>query len=125
MCSVHARALGEDADALLAGARKLGADTVIVPSVAGGAVRRRDSITALARELNGPPPGRRTRGCGSATTTTPSSLRSSAGGPALRCSRTRSTTAVLLEVDTYWAAVGGQDVPALLGGSATGSATCT
>ncbi|HWG03189.1 MAG TPA: sugar phosphate isomerase/epimerase, partial [Trebonia sp.] len=31
VCSVHAKALGEDAGALLAGARTVGADTVIVP----------------------------------------------------------------------------------------------
>ena len=38
-----------------------------------------------------PPPGRRARDCGSATTTTPSSSPWSTAGPGLRCSRTRST----------------------------------
>ena len=39
----------------------------------------------------------------------------SAGARGSRRSRTSSTRRVLLEVDTYWAAVGGQDVPELLG----------
>ena len=37
------------------------------------------------------------------------------GTPALETLAAALDPAVLLEVDTYWAAVGGQDVPALLG----------
>lgn len=61
VCSVHAKALGDDTDAMLAGARKLGADTVIVPwapperfadrvrylHVKDGPVTRDDPMTAV------------------------------------------------------------------------------
>ena len=48
------------------------------------------------------------------------------GRPALEVLADELDPGVLLEVDTYWAAVGGQDVPGLRwGGSGTGSATCT
>ena len=48
-----------------------------------------------------------------------------AARPALEVLAGSLDAGVLLEVDTYWAAVGGQDVPALLGRLGTGSATCT
>ena len=52
VCSVHARALGEDACPLLDGARPGGAGTVIVPSVPAARFADRDAVAALARELN-------------------------------------------------------------------------
>src|SRR6202012_2484939 len=52
VCAVHARALGEDAGALLDGARTVGADTVIVPSVPAERFADAGAIAALARELN-------------------------------------------------------------------------
>ena len=48
VCSVHARALGEDAGPLLDGARTVGADTVIVPSVPAERFADSAAIAALA-----------------------------------------------------------------------------
>ena len=118
VCSVHARALGEDAAALLDGARTVGADTVIVPSVPAERFADRDAIAALAREFNQ-----------AAARAADAGLRfgyhnhafefSLAGGRyGLEVLADALDPGVLLEVDTYWAAVGCQDpgaVPALLG----------
>ncbi len=52
VCSVHARALGEDADALLRRRPAVGGGTVIVPSVPRERFADADAIAALARELN-------------------------------------------------------------------------
>ena len=52
VCSVHARALGPEADALLDGAQVVGADTVIVPSVPAERFASPESVAARARELN-------------------------------------------------------------------------
>jgi len=52
VCSVHAKALGADADVLLAGARTVGADTVIVPWMDPERFADKETIQALARELN-------------------------------------------------------------------------
>ena len=52
VCSVHARALGDDAGPLLDGARTVGADTVIVPSVPAERFADAAAIAALAREFN-------------------------------------------------------------------------
>ena len=52
VCAVHARALGEDADALLDGARTVGADTVIVPWAPPERFADADAVRSLARDLN-------------------------------------------------------------------------
>jgi sugar phosphate isomerase/epimerase len=115
VCSVHARALGDEAPALLAGARTVGADTVIVPSVPAERFADGDAVTALAGELNE-----------AAARAADQGLRLGYHNHAFEFSVTGAKTGletladaldpgVLLEVDTYWAAVGGQDVPALLG----------
>ena len=126
VCSVHSNILGEDGDALLRGVRMVGGGTVIVPLVPPERFADADAIAAPGQ---GPQRGRR-QGCGPRA------------APRLPQPRLRAVVhrrrpaglevladaldpAVILEVDTYWAAVGGQDVPALLAGSATESATCT
>ena len=115
VCSVHAKILGDDGDAMLRGARAVGAGTVIVPwaDPSGSPTPRRSPCWPPSSTR--PPPRPPTRGCGSATTTTTSSCRRIVGGrPALEVLADALDPAVILEVDTYWAAVGGQDVPALL-----------
>ena len=118
VCSVHARVLGDDAGALLDGARRVGAGTVIVPSVPAARFSGRDAVAALAGDLN--EAAARAAGAG---------LRfgyhnhafefAQVGGRAgLEVLADALDPAVILEVDTYWAAVGCQDpgaVPALLG----------
>ena len=116
VCSVHAKALGDDTDAMLAGARKLGADTVIVPWAPPERYADRDSITALAREINTAAARAADQGLRFGYHNHAFELAPAAGGrTGLEALADALDPAVLLEVDTYWAAVGGQDVPALLG----------
>jgi sugar phosphate isomerase/epimerase len=119
VCAVHARALGEDADALLDGASTVGADTVIVPSVPAERFADGDAIRALARELNeaaARAAGRGLRfGYHNHAFELPPADGHSTGLEALADALDPS---VLLEVDTYWAAVGTgspAEVPGLLG----------
>jgi sugar phosphate isomerase/epimerase len=129
VCSVHARALGEDADALLEGARAVGADTVIVPSVPAERFADAAAIAALARELNEAAARAAGRGLRFGYHNHAFELAPVAGRrTGLEALAEALDPAVLLEVDTYWAAVGavspggtarpnppGEDVPALLG----------
>jgi sugar phosphate isomerase/epimerase len=116
VCSVHARALGEDAGALLDGARAVGADTVIVPSVPAERFADSAAIAALARDLNEAAARAAGQGLRFGYHNHAFELAPAAGGrTGLEALADALDPAVLLEVDTYWAAVGGQDVPALLG----------
>jgi sugar phosphate isomerase/epimerase len=134
VCSVHATPAGEQAGPVAAAARTLGADTVIVPYLPPERFASHDSVRAVAAELNGmaarlaaeglrlgyhnhdhelaPLPG--VPGTGVSGTGVPGTG-PSGGTPALEALAAELDPSVLLEVDTYWAAVGGQDVPALLG----------
>ena len=114
VCSVHAKALGDDTDAMLAGARKLGADTVIVPSVPAERFADADAITALARDLNAAAARAAGRGLRFGYHNHAFELALVDGRTGLEVLADALDDAVLLEVDTYWVAVGGQDVPALL-----------
>jgi sugar phosphate isomerase/epimerase len=130
VCSVHARALGEDAGPLLDGARIVGADTVIVPSVPAERFADSAAIAALARELNEAAARAAGRGLRFGYHNHAFELAPVAGGrTGLELLADALDPAVLLEVDTYWAAVGGalspggttpqnppgEGVPALLG----------
>lgn len=118
VCAVHARALGEDAGVLLDGARKAGADTVIVPSVPAERFAGREPIAALARELNEAAARAADQGLRFGYHNHAFELAPVAGGgTGLEVLAGALDAAVLLEVDTYWAAVGSSrpaDVPALL-----------
>jgi sugar phosphate isomerase/epimerase len=130
-CSVHAKATEYDAEAsgvdieeFFKGARILGADTVIVPWADPERFADKESITTLARYLNESRAKAADHGLrlgyhnhwfeleGDIDGTTGLEILADALDPA-----------VILEVDTYWAAVGGQakdtdgpgsSVPALL-----------
>ena len=115
VCSVHARALGDDADALLDGAAAVGADTVIVPSVPAERFADPGAIAALARDLNEAAAGAAARGLRFGYHNHAFEMSPVAGRTGLEALADALDPAVLLEVDTYWAAVGGQDVPTLLG----------
>ena len=114
VCSVHAKALGDDTDAMLAGARKLGADTVIVPWASPERFADADAIRALARELNEGAARAAGRGLRFGYHNHAFELALVDGRTGLEVLADALDDAVLLEVDTYWVAVGGQDVPALL-----------
>jgi sugar phosphate isomerase/epimerase len=115
VCSVHAAPTGEDAEAVVSAARTLGADTVIIPYLPPPRFADADSVRALARELNELAAWTASRGLRLGYHNHDFELSSLLGGvPALEVLAGHLDDEVLLEVDTYWAAVGGQDVAALL-----------
>ena len=114
-CSVHAKILGEDGDAMLRGTRVVGAATVIVPWADPERFADADAVAALAAELNQAAVKAADQGLRLGYHNHDFELSSIVGGrPALEVLADALDPAVILEVDTYWAAVGGQDVPALL-----------
>ena len=115
VCSVHARALGEDAETLLRGTQAVGGDTVIVPSVPRERFADAAAIAALADDLNEAAARAADHGLRLGYHNHEFELDSLVGGrTGLEVLADALHPAVILEVDTYWAAVGGQDVPALL-----------
>jgi sugar phosphate isomerase/epimerase len=116
VCSVHATPTGAEAEAVVRAARILGADTVIIPYLPPPRFADADSVQATARELNELAVGLAGQGLQMGYHNHDFELASLVGGvPALEVLADQLDDAVLLEVDTYWAAVGGQDVAALLG----------
>ena len=116
VCSVHARPFGEQAEAAFRGARVVGADTVIVPFIPPERFADADGVRAVAGELN--EAARRAAGHGLRLGyhNHDHELSTLVGGrPALEVLAGQLDDEVILEVDTYWAAVGGQPVPELLG----------
>jgi sugar phosphate isomerase/epimerase len=115
VCSVHAKALGDDADLLLRGTKAVGADTVIVPMVPPERFADADAIAALARELNEAAAKAADYGLRFGYHNHWFELESIVGGrTGLEVLADALDPGVILEVDTYWVAVGKQDVPALL-----------
>jgi sugar phosphate isomerase/epimerase len=115
VCSVHARPSGEQAEAVFSGIATLGADTVIIPHMPPERFAAADAIRDLAREVNGIAARAAGRGLRLGYHNHDFELSSLVGGrPALEVLAGQLDPAVLLEVDTYWAAVGGQPVPELL-----------
>jgi sugar phosphate isomerase/epimerase len=116
VCAVHAKVLGDDSGALLRWAREAGAHTVIVPWMEPATFAAADGVARLARDLNEAAAKAADHGLRLGYHNHDFELSSLiAGRPALEVLADSLDPAVILEVDTYWAAVGGQDVPALLG----------
>jgi sugar phosphate isomerase/epimerase len=116
VCSVHAKILDSEGDAMLRGARAVGAGTVIVPMVPPERFADSEAIAVLAADLNEAAAKIADQGLRLGYHNHDFELSSIVGGrPALEVLADALDPAVILEVDTYWAAVGGQDVPALLG----------
>jgi len=115
VCAVHAKALGEDAGAFLDGAKTVGADTVIVPWASPERFADADAVAELARELNEGAARAAGLGLRFGYHNHDFELAMVGGRTGLEALADALDPAVLLEVDTYWAAVGGQDVPKLLG----------
>ena len=115
VCSVHAAPFGEQAEAVAKAAQTLGADTLIVPYQDPARFADADGVRALAGELNQAAARAAGHGLRVGYHNHDFELSSLIGGrPALEVLADQLDGAVVLEVDTYWAAVGGQDVPALL-----------
>jgi sugar phosphate isomerase/epimerase len=116
VCSVHATPSGEQAADLLAAAKALGASTVIVPYLPPARFATAESVADVASELNEMAARAADAGLRFGYHNHDFELSSIVDGqPALEVLSGLLDEGVLLEVDTYWAAVGGQDVPALLG----------
>jgi sugar phosphate isomerase/epimerase len=114
-CSVHGKVLGDGAGEVLRGARVVGAGTVIVPKAPRERFAGPDAVADLARDLN--QAASRAAGHGLRLgyhNEAYEVARQIAGRTALEVLADSLDEAVVLEVDTYWAAAGGQDVPALL-----------
>lgn len=115
VCSVHAMPIGERAAAVVRATRALGADTVIVPHLSPARFADADGVRQVARELNECAAWLAVQGLRLGYHNHEFELSSLVGGtPALEVLADQLDDAVLLEVDIYWAAVGGQDVAALL-----------
>jgi sugar phosphate isomerase/epimerase len=113
--SVHAVPAGEQAADLLAAARTLGAGTVIVPHLPPARFATAESVAEVASDLNEMAARAADSGLRFGYHNHDFELSSLVDGtPALEVLVGSLSDDVLLEVDTYWAAVGGQDVPALL-----------
>ena len=115
-CSVHAVPAGEQAEDVVRAARTLGADTIIIPYLPPPRFADADGVQGVARELNELAAWTAGQDLRLGYHNHDFELSSLVGGvPALEVLADQLDDTVLLEVDTYWAAVGGQDVPALLG----------
>jgi sugar phosphate isomerase/epimerase len=115
VCSVHAKIIDGEGEAMARGALALGAGTVIVPWVPPERFADSEAIGVLAGELNQAAVKLAELGLRLGYHNHDFELSSIVGGrPALEVLADALDPAVILEVDTYWAAVGGQDVPALL-----------
>lgn len=106
VCAVHAKALGEDADAFLDGAKTVGADTVIVPWAPPERFADAAAIGALARDLNEGAAKAAGRGLRFGYHNHAFELATVGGRTGLEALADALDPDVLLEVDTYWAAVG-------------------
>ena len=115
-CSVHAVPAGEQAEDVVRAARTLGADTIIIPYLPPPRFADADGVQGVARELNELAAWTAGQDLRLGYHNHDFELSSLVGGvPALEVLADQLDDTVLLEVDTYWAAVGGQNVPALLG----------
>lgn len=107
VCSVHANPAGETAEAVVDAARTLGADTIIVPMLPPERFADLDGVRDVARELNEASRRLADAGLRAGYHNHDFELSATIGGrPALEVLADHLADEVLLEVDTYWAAVG-------------------
>jgi sugar phosphate isomerase/epimerase len=114
--TAHARVSGPDALALCEAATSLGIATLIVSWLDPERFASRDSVRGVADELNAAASEAAAHGIRVGYHNHWFELEHIFDGrTALEWLADDLDPSVVLEVDTYWAAVGGQDVPALLG----------
>lgn len=114
--TTHQGFIGTDAAAVFAAARELGIGTVIDPFVGPERWTTRESVTSIATELNAAARVAADHGVHVGYHNHAHELQSVIDGtPALEIFADLLDPAVVLEIDTYWVAVGGQDPVALLG----------
>jgi sugar phosphate isomerase/epimerase len=114
--SAHASVVGADLDAVLAAAAATGTTLVIDPHVDRARWTTSEDVAAIAAELNTAAQRAADAGVGIGYHNHEFELQNRIGGrPALEVLADHLHDSVALEVDTYWAVVGGVDVPDLLG----------
>jgi len=113
--TTHAGLLREDSALILAAAQRLGITTVIDPHTDPARWQAADDVKAIAQGLNEAAKVAADLGITVGYHNHQFELESTIGGAhALEILADNLSDEVILEVDTYWAAVGGADVPALL-----------
>jgi sugar phosphate isomerase/epimerase len=113
--TTHVHLLGEDQDAICVLAAELGIQTIIEPYVDPARWEAEADISKVASELNAAARTAAGYGLGVGYHNHHFELKSKISGVhALEVLADRLEPEVVLEVDTYWAYVGGADVPALI-----------
>lgn len=112
--TAHARLLGEDQSAIFATAASLGVETIIDPFTEPTLWTTRDDVLRIADHLNSSAAGAREHGLALGYHNHAWEAAPLGDTTALEVLADALDPEVVLEVDAYWAAVGGADVPALL-----------
>ena len=112
--SLHGSPQRHGLDRVAGSARTLGTDTIIVPSVDHSRWRDRAGVEGLAAELNELAAGAAEQGLRIGYHNHDFEFSPLGDGTALEVLAGSLAPEVVLELDTYWAAVAGQDVPALV-----------
>jgi len=113
--SGHAKLLGQDVEAILQASAQLGIATVIDPHIDEARWTTRDDVEAIARELTGIAEQAADRGLTIGYHNHAFELENRIdGAPALEVFAGALGDDVVLELDTYWCEVGGEDAPAFL-----------
>lgn len=113
--SAHVNLVGRDLEPIFAAAEKLGIGTVIDPHIDETRWITREDVEGVARDLNAVAEKAAERGLAVGYHNHAFELENLiAGTPALEVLAASLDPRVVLEVDTYWSQVGGQDTPELL-----------
>lgn len=113
--TAHAKITELDTDAVLAAAGRLGVETVIVPWVRPESIATRDGVEALAAAINAASAAAAAHGIRVGYHNHDFEFAQHVDGvPVYELLVDLLDPAVVLELDTYWAAVGGADVAKLL-----------
>jgi sugar phosphate isomerase/epimerase len=114
--STHAKVVGGDIEAVLAAAATTGTKLVVEPHVDQARWTTVEDLAGIAAELNAAAARAADAGVTIGYHNHQFELETRVGGrPALEVLADHLDDGVALEVDTYWAVVGGVDVPELLG----------
>lgn len=109
--TAHARLIGEDTNRIFEAARRIGVETVIDPHIDDARWSTRDDVAAIAADLNGLAKVAADHGLKLGYHNHAFELENRIDGvSALEVLADSLHEDVSLELDTYWAAVGGEDV---------------
>ena len=113
--TAHARLIGEDTARIFSAARSIGVETVIDPHIDPARWSTREDVAAIAADLNGLAKEAADHGLNIGYHNHAFELENRIDGvSALELLADALDDSVALELDTYWAAVGGEDVVSLL-----------